>query len=196
MKSFFLNKLALDLQSKFGTEQPVSSFTRLDWTGSLHKNNNICSFVVISCLVELETNCTVILSPTVSVLCSRRHSLTWHADFRIVIREQDEKAPAAFQSTNPPAWFIPTPWSATSTRAEWWTGSPWLQGMLEEPPLLLHHTHCLTWIQALEQPPTQYCKIRYWDLKADDQSLFWWSYIKYGTNGRNHFVWEQARSFK
>ena len=68
MKSFFLNKLALDLQSKFGTEQPVSSFTRLDWTGSLHKNNNICSFVVISCLVELETNCTVILSPTVSVL--------------------------------------------------------------------------------------------------------------------------------
>ena len=50
------------------TEWLVSSFTSLDSTASLHTENNIFSLLVKSSLVKLETSCTVILPPMVSVL--------------------------------------------------------------------------------------------------------------------------------
>ena len=52
------------------------SFTGFDSTASLHTNNHIFSFFGKSNLVKLETCCTVILTPTVSVLCPY-YSLVW-----------------------------------------------------------------------------------------------------------------------
>ena len=50
----------------------IPSFTSLDSTAPLHTNNNIFPFLVKSNLVQLETSCTVILFPTVSVpLCDQ-----------------------------------------------------------------------------------------------------------------------------
>ena len=50
------------------TVQLVSSFTRLHWTASLNTNKIIFPSLISSSLVKLETNHTVILPPTVSVL--------------------------------------------------------------------------------------------------------------------------------
>ena len=46
----------------------VSSFISWDSTASLHTNNTISSFLVKSSLIKLETSCTDILPPMVSVL--------------------------------------------------------------------------------------------------------------------------------
>ena len=69
----------------------VSSLTRLHWTASLNTNKIIFSSLVSSSLVKLETSCTVIVSPTVSVLCSggqpkfsRRRPLGYAAQRKLV----------------------------------------------------------------------------------------------------------------
>ena len=47
-----------------------SLFRSLDSQASLHTNNILFSCLVQSSLVKQETSCTVILPPTVSVLCA------------------------------------------------------------------------------------------------------------------------------
>ena len=62
------------------TVQVVSSFTSLDSAASLLHKNNIFSPLFKSTLAKLETSCTMILPPTVSVLwlkCPQSTSL-WH----------------------------------------------------------------------------------------------------------------------